>query len=149
MGVVLSIDPGTRFTGYAVIDGEELRTYGCIEPQTSLDLGQRLVTISKYIRDLIRSYQPDIIVCEDQHGGKNTKTLMSLREVTGIVRLAAAEYNTEFKLIHATSIKKSVTGDGRASKDKVRDTVNGKYSVSITNDNISDAIAAGVAHITP
>ena len=104
------------------------------------------MTISKYIKDLIRAHNPTTIICEDQYGGKNTKTLMALREVTGVARLAAAEFNIDFYLIQATSIKKSVTGDGRASKDKVRNAINEKYQLQITNDNISDAIAAGVAH---
>lgn len=146
MSTILSIDPGTRHTGYAILEGEELKKYGCIEPKSSLELGDRLMTISKYIKDLIRAHNPTTIICEDQYGGKNTKTLMALREVTGVARLAAAEFNIDFYLIQATSIKKSVTGDGRASKDKVRNAINEKYQLQITNDNISDAIAAGVAH---
>ncbi len=146
--IVLAFDPGSIEAGYAVLKKDSdisLITYGPISIPRSLDLGKRLKTTYKYVKDLIRVYQPNAIACEDQFSGKNVKTLMTLREITAILRLVSSEEGLPFYLYHPNTVKKQSVGDGKASKDKVMTEIKERFSIkeTISND-ISDAIAVGI-----
>ncbi len=151
--VILSLDPGTNCTGYAVFTDGKLKKYGMIEPGSSLSLGKRILSIHRRVCSLIAAYEPPepsrlIIVCEDQYSGQNKKTAMTLREATAVMRLAAAQYGVEFYLCTATTVKKAVTGNGKASKQDVKDSV--VLKTGVPNDlksDVTDAIAVGIAYL--
>ncbi len=151
--VILSIDPGTKCTGYSVFVDGKLKKYGMIEPGDSISLGKRILAIHKRVCSLIAGYEPPepsklIVVCEDQYSGQNKKTAMTLREATAVIRLAAAQHGVEFYLCTATTVKKAVTGNGKASKQDVRDSVVEKTGVpKDLKSDVTDAIAVGLAYL--
>ncbi|HIP75974.1 MAG TPA: crossover junction endodeoxyribonuclease RuvC, partial [Psychromonas hadalis] len=63
---ILGVDPGSRVTGFGLIEVQKLKfTYlssGCI--RTKGELTDRITTIFIEIDQLIKQYQPDIVVIE-------------------------------------------------------------------------------------
>ena len=151
---VLALDPSSVETGYAIISNHngdlKCEQYGSIEIPKSHELGRRLHNTRERINGLILMNKPDVVVCEDQFGGKNQKTLMTLREIVGVIRQVCYEHGItedDFHMYAPSTIKKSVTGHGKSAKDRVKKKVEERFNLpDIDNDNITDAIGVGITY---
>ena len=65
MAIILGIDPGSRLTGFGIIEaqGTNIRYLGsgCIRIDTSEDLAYRLKQIHDCVQQLIQEYKPYIL----------------------------------------------------------------------------------------
>jgi crossover junction endodeoxyribonuclease RuvC len=156
--IILSLDPSTVATGYAVIDSsiaeenlaEGLLEYGTIKPKPTARLSDRIRHIYDALQDIIEKHRPDAIVTEDQFGGQIT-AVKALSQVRGAIMLLASQNNLPMYLLAPTQIKKAITGIGNASKDKVIDAVRRTFKINdeaerLTSD-MADAIAAGYTYL--
>lgn len=68
MPIIMGIDPGTATTGYGLIrrDGNRLEalSWGLIETNKNLPLGERFIDIFSSISSLIRRYKPNAVAIE-------------------------------------------------------------------------------------
>lgn len=151
---ILALDPSSTETGYACMNnlqGEVMvDNYGSIKATGSHDLGRRLSTIRESVEGLISRNRPDVVVCEDQHGGVNQKTLMTLREVVGVIRVLTYDYGADFVMYAPSTIKKEIAGHGRASKKRVKENISKMLEIEedIENDNITDALSVGATYFS-
>ena len=106
-GIWLGIDPGSRVTGYALLE----------------DLGQR-VRVLEY--GVFRAkegdplqYRPDHLVMESAFVQKNVRSALVLGHVRGAVMLLAAQEGIPFSELSPASVKQAVTGKGSADKQTV------------------------------
>lgn len=122
--IIIGIDPGTRVTGYGVIDciGREMRAldYGCIRPPPTLDLNDRYLIIFESVEELLERYKPEILVIETQFVQKNVQSAMKLGMARGIVIVAAKKRGIKVAEYAPTTAKRAVTGRGRADKKQVQ-----------------------------
>lgn len=121
--IILGIDPGSLNVGYGILQVEKNRIIaaGCdtIKISSKLQLSDRLVKISKGMDEVIAEYKPDIAVVETIFYGKNIKSAFTLGHARGVIILALAKHNIEIAEYSPREVKKSVVGNGNASKEQV------------------------------
>jgi crossover junction endodeoxyribonuclease RuvC len=131
MTVVLGIDPGSRITGFGVIQigdgqaayiGDRQITYvasGCIRMGEEA-LPQRLSVIFQSLSKIIEQYQPNQVAIEQVFMAKNADSALKLGHARGVAILAAVERGLPVAEYAARSVKQSVVGRGDAEKSQVQ-----------------------------
>ncbi|MEW6769967.1 MAG: crossover junction endodeoxyribonuclease RuvC [Bacillota bacterium] len=138
---IVSLDPASYVSGYAVKRGAELE-YGEIVLSPKASLQERLWQFYTKVVELIQRSGAKVVVCEDQFGHKNLNTFKLLCIFRGAAMLAAAFCGAEFCLFPPARVKLIVAGKGNASKKQVEDAVKRFYNIRDTlTHNESDAIA--------
>lgn len=150
---ILGIDPGLNATGYGVIDSQAgqftVVTAGDIRPKATEELGCRLAFIHDALVELIRQHRPAVAVLEKiftHHAYITTATLMG--HARGVACLAAQEQGLILAEYPPTQVKKSVSGNGAASKEQVARMVGqwlGVREVTWSAD-ATDALALAIVH---
>lgn len=119
--IILGIDPGTRITGYGVIDSEQSPIdFGCIKPPPKLELSVRYKILFESVEALIEKYQPAAVAVESQFVLKNAQSAIKLGMAKGMVYLAAAKKNIPVYEFAPKKAKLAVVGNGSASKYQVQ-----------------------------
>ena len=126
-------------------ENENVVFVGSIATISKEETRDRLVKIANYVLDLKSKYEPNEIVMENCFTRFNKATQMVYR-VHGLIQYLFAEYNQIY--ITPASVKKSVTGGGRASKEDVQKHVLKKYpNLVFQNEDESDAVGIGIAYL--
>lgn len=151
---VLGIDPGLADTGYAIINGFRgrltLQEGGLIRTGSQYPLNQRLREIYTELNAVIRGLQPAVVAIEDLYSDYlNPGTAILMGHARGVCLLAAAECGLAVCSYTPTRVKKSLTGNGRASKEQVKAMVrlNLGLEPGPLSEHIADAIAVALCHI--
>lgn len=117
MAGVFGLDPSLTSTGWAYLGG-----LGTIVTKPYSDRGKRLADIVNQVMTLVAVAHPDVIVLEGY--GFASQALASLAEIRGALLLALDRYWSlpARRLIEVppATLKKFVTGSGRATKDVMR-----------------------------
>jgi crossover junction endodeoxyribonuclease RuvC len=148
----LGIDPGSRTTGYGVVEnaGTALRctVYAEIKPVKGASLSECLVTVYGAITEAIRQSNPEMMVIEDIFYGKNVSSLIKQGHVRGVAVLAGAQQGLAVYEYSPLEIKKAVVGYGFAQKGQVQMMVKNILKLSeIPPADAADALAAAICHI--
>lgn len=149
--IILGIDPGTRITGYGVIEkgnrGLEVITYGEIKIGKGEALSQCLKTIYASLMEIVEGYTPDVISLEDIFYGKNVKSLIKQGHARGAIILVAAHSDIPIYEYAPLEVKKAVVGYGRAEKSQVQYMVKAILKLpDLPPPDASDALATAVCH---
>jgi crossover junction endodeoxyribonuclease RuvC len=120
---VLGIDPGSRNTGISVLKqvGNTYEMIYCdvIRVGHILDHTVRLKTIYDSILNLIVAHKPDACAVETPLYGKDPLALLKLGRAQASAMLAALNSGLSIDEYYPKMVKKSITGNGNASKDSV------------------------------
>ena len=150
---VLGIDPGLNVTGYGVIDNSDdqvrLVEAGVVRTDVSAPMAARLNEIALGIQEILEQFKPDVVAVEDLYSHySHPKTAIIMGHARGIVFLKAAEAGLEVHQYAATRIKKSLTGNGRASKQQVQLMIKSTFDLSAIPESpdASDALATALCH---
>lgn len=123
MARVLGIDPGSRVTGYGIIetDGRKSRhiVSGCIRTGKG-ELPERLGVIFQDIRELIASERPDQVAVEQVFVSKNASSAIKLGQARGAAITAAVTAGLPVFEYTPASVKQALVGNGRAEKEQVQ-----------------------------
>jgi len=151
----LGIDPGLASTGYAVVETlikrGNLSDWGSIKTSSKKTLPLRLQEIYLEIDGLINKWSPSLLVIEDVYVlDKFPKAAIQLGEVVGVILLAAQNNMVESLRVRPTEVKSCLTGNGRASKINVSDSVKRIFSIKkdIKPDHASDAAALALVGLS-
>jgi len=150
--IILGIDPGSIITGYGAVcrgDGEvSALKWGVIRAGKSDPLPKRLLTIHGHILDLIDTLKPGCVAVECAFFGKNVRSLIAMGQSVGVALLAAAEKGVEVYQYTPREVKKSVTGNGGASKEQIRRMVHSilRMGSSTGPFDATDALAVALCH---
>ncbi len=150
--IVLGIDPGTRHTGYGVIEAvgrrETVVDYGSINPPEKLDLMVRLQRIGEAVDALIAKHVPDELAIEMPFMGKNAQAMLKLGQVQGFVMKAALDREIPVTQYAPREIKKAVVGNGNAAKEQVWFMLRAQLGLSDDRGlDASDALAVALCHL--
>lgn len=147
---ILGIDPGSRITGYGVIDTATGRvTYvgsGCIRTAKG-KLPERLSEIYHGISDVINHHQPNIAVVEEVFMSVNPQSALKLGHARGSAICACAASGIKIYEYSARAIKKTITGNGAATKEQVQYMV--QMLLTLTDqpaEDEADALAGALTH---
>ena len=123
MPIIIGIDPGSRVTGYGLVEkrgsGIVYIGSGVIKLGASKPMPERLAMIKRGLDDVLREYRPAAMAVEDIFIAKNPKSALKLGQARGVVILAAAEAGIEVFEYAPREVKGSVTGIGSAHKSQV------------------------------
>lgn len=149
--IILGIDPGSRITGYGVIDisGRNPRYIdsGCIRMDSKMPMSERLHTIFKGVDYLIGHYKPTIFSIEEVFMHKNPQSALKLGQARGVAICAAAMAELEIHEYAATRIKQTIVGRGHAKKEQVQHMVQSLLKLNRRpQEDAADALAAALTH---
>ncbi len=149
---VLGIDPGSRHTGYAVIEERESRlrllSIGTVSPGDSLPLPERLAAIHRGLAEAIERAEPDAVSIEEVFHAENARSALVLGQARGVALLAAALRELPVHEYSASEIKRAVAGNGRAGKEQVGRMVALVLGGEVPGDeHACDAAAAAICHL--
>lgn len=149
--ILLGLDPGLARIGYAVLaeGGQRLRlvTYGTLTTPAGTDRGERLVTIARGLRRLIRRTKPERAFLEKLFFQKNTTTAMAVSEARGVLLLVCAEAGLPVAEFTPNEIKRIVTGNGSADKPAMAKMIRLILRLKSTpkDDDAVDAVAIALS----
>jgi crossover junction endodeoxyribonuclease RuvC len=153
---VLGIDPGLRVTGYAILERELGRPRICeagvirtTAPAQARDLSSRLHELHKTLAEVLDLYPPQVMAVEQLYSHyAHPRTAILMGHARGVILLAAAERHVPVVSYNATRIKKTITGNGRASKDQVQRTMQRELKLAKVPDppDVADALAVALCH---
>ncbi len=123
-GLVLGIDPGTRVTGYALVEEEgparrRLVECGVVRTAAKDPLHARIRQIHESIVEIIADFEPALMAVEDVFHGRNPRTALVLGHARGAIILAASLRDIPIAEYATAQIKRAVTGTGKATKSQV------------------------------
>jgi crossover junction endodeoxyribonuclease RuvC len=150
--IILGVDPGTLFTGYGIIkysNGEMTPvSSGVIKIPVSKEISPRLKIIYTELDKIIRQFKPDEFAIETAFYGKNVQSAMKIGYARGVSLLAAELNNLPLKEYSPREVKKSVVGNGAASKEQVQYMIKKLLSIKKTKMKFdeSDAVAVAICH---
>lgn len=149
---ILGVDPGTNFTGFGIIKNEKnnfIRVInGIIKLPSTNSLSAKLEIIYNELDKLIKIYRPDEFAIETAFFGKNVQSAMKIGYARGVSILAAVHNKVPTSEYSPREIKKSVVGNGAASKEQVYfmiDTLLELKKEKMKFDE-SDALAVALCH---
>jgi crossover junction endodeoxyribonuclease RuvC len=149
---IFGVDPGTICTGYGIIsfNGNIIAdiSSGIIKPSKTMNLGEKLAFIYDELCRLIKAYSPDQLSIETAFYGKNVQSAMKIGYVRGVALLASVHNNIPACEYSPREIKKSVVGNGAASKEQVQYMIRKLLNIPKTKIKFdeTDALAAAVCH---
>ena len=165
--IILGIDPGTATSGYGVVkvlnevnsiedsNGNfEVWKYGLIETKKEIDPGKRLNIIHRELDYLLNKYNPDVMAIERLFFATNAKTAMQVGQACGVMMFTASRRNVPVKEYAPGTIKKIITGNGRANKKDIQEYLRVHLGSKIKSapkkkthfDNAADALAVALCH---
>jgi len=152
---VLGIDPGTRITGYGCVDVAEgaleptLIEAGVVRFKSGQSLDDRLKQLHADLSELIAELKPDVVAIEKLYAHyKHPRTAIIMAHGRGVILLAAAQAGLPVEDLPSTAVKKSITGNGHASKQQIQQAVQSQYRLPQppTPPDVADAIAIATCH---
>ena len=148
---ILGLDPGSRVCGYGVIDelGGELRYVECgvLTAPEDRPMEDRLGELARGLKEVIAELVPSVVAIEDVFSQHNPRSALALAQargmalaVVGLAGLAVASYPP-------ASVKKAVSGSGRADKDQIARMVQALIGLrSLPRADATDALAVAITH---
>ena len=148
---ILGIDPGSRKTGYGLIENTGNRTRhlasGCIRLNAKDPLSDRLSMLSRELEQLIEEFRPDCGAVEKVFFAKNAQSALTLGHARGVILLKFSERHLPIHEYQALKVKQTVVGVGRADKDQVQHMV--RILLNLQNslqEDEADALAVAITH---
>jgi len=150
MAIILGIDPGSRITGFGVINavGHKLEyiASGCIR-MTELELPEKLGQIFDGVTELINLHQPQEFAIEQVFMGKNADSALKLGQARGVAIVAAVQQGLPVAEYAARAVKQAVVGRGGAGKEQVQHMVQVMLKLpGKPQADAADALAIAITH---
>lgn len=150
MKTFIGIDPGSRCTGFGVIQSSGSRhrylTSGNIRTSGE-DMSQRCYQIYAGLSEIIQTYQPTHAAIELVFMSKNPNSAIKLGQARGAALVALAQYGLEVAEYSPRLIKQSVVGYGAADKSQVQHMIKRLLNLSdLPQVDAADALAVALCH---
>jgi crossover junction endodeoxyribonuclease RuvC len=152
--VVCGIDPGLGVTGYAVlnVDGPAVRVIdaGICRTDRSSKLPARLVQIEADVQSVLDRWHPSLLCIEQLYAHyKHPRTAILMGHARGVIISVAARAGIEVRSYAATRVKRTLTGNGRASKIQVQHAIAATLGLRSVPEpaDVADAIAVAFCGI--
>ena len=146
---ILGIDPGLARVGYGVIEVEgrsqRLLDCGIIRTDPGRSEGDRMVEIARDLRQLIRTWRPQLAAVEKFFFYRSSTTI-AVVQARGVVMMTLARFAVPVVEFPPMQIKLALAGSGHARKDEVLDAVMRELNLSEPPrpDDAADALAVAL-----
>lgn len=147
----MGIDPGSRQTGWAVIDLEAGKYQHVASGALMLGSGElagRLKKIFVGLQSLVARYQPAEFAIEQAFMSRNADSALKLGQARGVAICAAAMTDVPVSEYAPRAVKQSVVGTGAASKTQVQAMVSALLNIpaEALQADQADALAVAMCH---
>src|SRR6516225_9315197 len=149
---ILGIDPGLHITGYGVVEASPNQPKVCeagIIRSSSKSMTSRLLFLYNGIVEVIDQFHPQVVAVEQLYAHyQHPRTVILMAHARGVILLAAGQRNLPLVSYNATRIKKTITGNGRASKEQIQRTIERELGLNKTPEppDVADALAVALCH---
>ena len=121
--LVLGIDPGSRHTGWALVEVEggaySLVDAGRLSFPGSLPLSRRLAGLSLDLEAILDRFPPEAAAVESAFVGRSSKSLIVLAQARGAILALFGKRDIDVQEYSPAEVKTAVAGNGRADKTQV------------------------------
>jgi crossover junction endodeoxyribonuclease RuvC len=149
--IILGVDPGSNHTGYAVVEThgrrETVLACGTLHLDPRADHNARLKEIYDRLGAIVEEHLPDECAVEMPIYGKNPQSMLKLGRAQAAAMLVALNRQIPVTQYTPAEVKKSVTGNGNASKEQVAYMVRSMVRVGEVGLDASDALAVALCHV--
>lgn len=147
----MGIDPGSRTTGYGIIDrvGSNLGFVACgtIRTDSGEEINKRLVKIYDGLLGVIERYTPQVAAVEEVFLSQNPNSALKLGHARGVAVLAAMKSGLPVHDYSPRAVKQAVAGYGQADKQQVQHMIRALLELSSSPSNdAADALAVAICH---
>ncbi|HEY7772992.1 MAG TPA: crossover junction endodeoxyribonuclease RuvC [Marinagarivorans sp.] len=151
MAVIFGIDPGSRKTGYGIIDYLDGKpcyvSSGVIRMAAELTLAERLKVIFDGVVEIIERYQPQQFAIEQVFMASNASSALKLGQARGAAIVAACYHDLPVSEYEARKVKQAVVGTGAADKTQVQHMIKSLLKLSGNpQEDAADALAVAICH---
>lgn len=149
---VLGIDPGSVKTGWGVLDGPASRPRlvagGLIRLGSDQAFAHRLHRLRNDLEELIAVHTPEVAAVESLFHGKSASSSLKLAHARGVILSVLAGAGLSVCEYTPATVKKAVTGSGRADKQQVRLMVARFVDsrAAAFGSDVTDALAVALCH---
>lgn len=149
---ILGVDPGTNILGYGILNTEDkdlrIEAMGVIHLEKYPNHTTKLKEIFLQLQEIIETYLPATLSIEAPFFGKNVQSMLKLGRAQGVAMSAGMTMGLDIYDYSPKSIKKSVTGNGNASKEQVASMLGHILKVKFVDEYLdaTDALAAAMTH---
>ena len=115
-------------------------------------LAERVAAIHDGIAEVIGEHRPDVVVVEELYSTyTHPRTAILMGHARGVIYLAAGRGGVRVESYTATRVKKSLTGNGTASKQQVQRMVCQLLGLPTAPRpaDVTDALALAICHAGP
>lgn len=150
---VLGIDPGLRIAGYGCIDLEKnsatptVVEAGAIRMNTKESVPFRLQELYDNVHEVMKELSPDLLAVETIFTHKQqVATAIIMGHTRGVILLAGQQESLPLLELTPAEIKKSVTGNGRASKGQIQQATKSILRLTEVPEpaDVADALAIAI-----
>ncbi len=147
---ILGVDPGTNILGYGLIEVDnkktKLITMGVIKLTKFESHQLKLKEIYLQLQEIIETYLPKVLAVESPFFGKNVQSMLKLGRAQGVSMAAAITMGLEIHEYTPKEIKKSITGNGNASKEQVSAMLSSILNTKFDTKYLDSSDALGAAY---
>ena len=148
---ILGIDPGSRKTGYGLIEQRGSRLIhidnGAIFTEGAANFPERLTVIARGLNEILTRYQPQAVAIEDVFVALNPQSALKLGQARGAAIVTATLAGLPVAEYTAMQVKQAVVGQGRATKQQVQQMVRALLALpEIAQEDASDALAVAICN---
>lgn len=147
---ILGIDPGSRLTGFGVVDFDGDRPHyiasGAIDSRDG-EFADRLKLIFRSVSEIVAEYRPQVVVIESVFMHKSAGSALKLGHARSAAICATFGHDVEVREYAPRAIKQAIVGIGNADKSQVQHMVLSmlKLQGALSSD-AADALAAALCH---
>jgi crossover junction endodeoxyribonuclease RuvC len=147
---VIGIDPGSRITGYGVVDTDGFRhqyvTSGFIEIKADT-LADKLGIIFEEVSRIVADWKPESMAIEQVFVKHNVDSALKLGQARGAAICAAVQAKLPLGEYTPRAIKKAVVGSGAADKTQVQQMIQRLLGLdALPQSDEADALAIAICH---
>lgn len=148
---ILGIDPGSRITGYGLIelDRGQVRYVACgtIRTNQKLPFAHRLNEIFEGLNEVIQMHRPAVAAVEDVFLATNPRSALKLGHARGAAVVAAMQNGLMVYDYSPRQVKQAVVGYGQAEKSQVQHMIRVLLGLAAApSPDAADALAVAICH---
>ena len=147
---ILGIDPGSKITGYGVIDSngrDSIHVASGIVCVKGENLPEKLGMIFQEISAVIAAWQPECMAIEEVFMSRNAGSALKLGQARGAAICAGMQAGLPVAEYSARAVKQAVVGTGGADKTQVQHMVRMLLNLAkAPQADAADALAVALSH---
>lgn len=151
MSLILGIDPGSRKTGFGIINQmgsrSEYVTSGVIRLEAFPTFPERLDNLYRCLSEVIEQWVPQQAAIEQVFMGRSADSALKLGQARGVAIVAATQAGLDVSEYAARKVKQAVVGKGGADKTQVQHMVQMLLKLpGLPQEDAADALAVALCH---